>query len=571
MQTPTEFLISLAARHRGLLLARAALALVGSLVSLVYPWLAGGIAGELLGQGSPAFELQFAFSGLVVLVLVQTGLALLEQWVSARSFTEASFELRTQVYDHLQSLALEQHQATTRGEAMTLLERDTSQAVGFITSTLVGVLPALATLLGAVGMMIYLEPSYGLVTTAVVPLYVIVLRVVRRRLRPLSTGFSTAWARTNTVANEQLSMLPIIKAFGREVDMSERFRSHDSESQGLGRRLYFVTGAIGPASQFVAGVGVVLLLWALSGRVLQGTLAPSEFLVFFMYAFVFTRPLSTLVGVYGATNLTWGSATRIVELLNQPRESAAGGPLRGFERCLCFEHVDFAYPGRPALLRDFSLELMRGTVTAVLGPNGVGKSTLLKLLLGFLVPTRGTLRVDDQDYAQISKSELRQLFAVVPQEMMLLSGSIQENIALGSRAATPELVVRAARLAHADEFIRTLPEGYATRVGEGGILLSGGQRQRIALARALVKEAPVLVLDEATAMLDTATETAFFEACREVFAGRTVIVVGHHLQDLGFADQVVHLDTAGGVRIEREPSRDRGRPVTQEKRVQGGA
>lgn len=572
MRTPTEFLSSLVVRHRGLLFTHAGLALVGSLLSLVYPWLAGGIASELLGQASTAPRLPFAFAGLSLLVLAQSGLALAERWVWARSYTQAAFELRTRVYDHLQSLGLEQHQAATRGDAMTLLERDTQELAGFITGTLVGVIPALATLVGAVGMMVYLEPQYGLVTTAVVPLYVIALRIARRRLRPLSSAFSRAWAVANTVANEQLAMLPIIKAFGREQDMSQRLRSHESETRELGRRLYFATGAVGPVSQLVAGVGVVLLLWMLSGRVLDGTLSASEFLVFFMYAFVFTRPLSTLAGAYGATNRTWGSAARLVDLLNQPRESdPGGGPVQSFERGLSFDHVTFAYAGRPTLLHDFSLELPRGSVTAVVGPNGVGKSTLLKLLLGFVTPTQGHLRVDGQSYTAIAKNELRRLFAVVPQEMMLLSGTIRENIALGSRDATRELVERAAQLAHADEFIGELPEGYETRVGEGGLLLSGGQRQRIALGRALIKGAPVLVLDEATAMLDTATETAFFDACREVFADKTVIVVGHHLQDLGFADQVVYLDAEGKVRIERAVGR-RSKPASDPgKRVQGGA
>jgi ABC-type multidrug transport system fused ATPase/permease subunit len=386
--------------------------------------------------------------------------------------------------------------------------------------------------------------------------YIIALRLARRRFRQLSSAVSEAWSKANAMANEQLAMLPVIKAFGREADMSQRFRRYEGDSQRLAGRLYFASGATGPVSQLVAGVGAVLLLWLMSGLVLEGTLSASEYLVFFMYAFVFTGPLSTLVGVYGAVNLTWGSTTRLVELLNQPLESAAGVPVRSFERRLRIEGVDFAYPGRPALLCDFSLELTRGKVTVVLGPNGVGKSTLLKLLLGFMAPTRGKLSVDDQDYAEIARGELRKLFAVVPQEMMLLSGSIEENIALGSADATRERVLAAARLAHADEFVRELPEGYDTLVGEGGILLSGGQRQRIALARALVKQAPVLILDEATAMLDRATEAAFFDTCRQAFARRTVIVVGHHITDLSFADQVVHLETAGSARIEQASSRE---------------
>lgn len=554
--TPVEFLRSTVARHHRLLLTNSALALLGSLFGLAYPWFAGSIAQRLLGQPSPALELSVAFSGLVGLLVLQSATGLAEQWVWARSFTSASFELRTRVYDHLQWLALEQHQTRTRGESMTLIERDTESVVSFISGTLVGVIPALATLVGAVGMMVYIEPRFGLVTTLAVPAYIILLRLARRRLRNLSTTLATAWSKANAVANEQLGMLPVIKAFGREADMSQRFRRYDRESHRLLDRMFFATGATGPLSRLVAGVGVALLLWLMSSLVLEGALSPPEYLVFFMYAFVFTGPLSTLAGVYGSINQCWGCATRLVELLNQPLESTAGVPVRGFEARLSIQGVDFAYPGRPAVLCDFSLELPRGQVTVVLGPNGVGKSTLLKLLLGFVEPVRGKLRVDDQDYAEIARGELRRLFAVVSQEMMLLSGSIEENIALGSPDATRERVLAAARLAHADDFVQELPQGYDTLVGEGGIFLSGGQRQRIALARALVKQAPVLILDEATAMLDKATEAAFFDTCRQAFAERTVIVVGHHLSDLSFADQVVHLEVGGAVRVERVSSRE---------------
>lgn len=551
MQTPAQFLTNSAGRHRMPLLVRSALSLIGSVSSLVYPWLAGSVASNLLGSGGGNLALSTAFAGMLLLAVFQAALATTDQWVWARVYAQARFDLRTRLYDHLQRLELEQHHARTRGEAMTLIERDAESIAAFVTGTLVSVVPALVTLAGSAALMIWLQPSYGLMALLVVPAYVAGLRLARRRLRRLSGRLARAWARANQVADEQLALLPVIKAFGREADMSERFRARDEETRELGRGLFFASGALSPISKLVAAVGVLMVLWSMSGLVLAHELPASEFLVFFMYAFLFTGPLGTLAGVYGAVNSNWGSAGRLVEVLSEPIESDEGAAVERFELGVFLQQIEFAYPGRPAVLRDLSLELPYGEVTVILGPNGAGKSTLLKLLLGYITPASGRVRVDAQNADEIARSSLRRLFALVPQEMMLLAGSIHDNIALGLARATREDVVAAAKLAHAHQFIEALPDGYDTVIGEAGVFLSGGQRQRLALARALIKRAPVLLLDEATAMFDKETEREFFRACRDAFAGRTVIVVGHHLGDLSFAHRVVEMQDGRVVSVQR--------------------
>lgn len=539
--TPGEFLVGTARRHSLPLAVRSGLSLLGSVTSLAYPWLAGSVAANLLGTGKANVALSTAFAGMLLLAVFQAAVTTTDQWVWARVYSDARFELRTQLYDHLQGLALERHHRRTRGEAMTLLDRDAETIVSFVTGTLVSVVPALVTLVGAALMMLWLEWSYGLMALLALPAYVVGLRLAKRRLRRSSSALARAWARANRVADEQLALLPVIKAFGREADMSERFRSSDAHTRDLGRGLYFATGALTPVSKLIAAVGVLAVLWSMSGLVRAGELSAPQFLVFFMYAFLFTGPLGTLAGVYGAVNSNWGSAARLVEVLAEPVESDHGDSVHAFERGIFLEQIEFAYPGRPAIFRDLSLAIPHGETTAVVGPNGAGKSTLLKLLLGYITPAAGYLRVDQQDVGNVARGRLRRLFALVPQEMLLLSGSIHDNIALGLSGATRENVVRAAKLAHAHEFIEALPEQYDTLIGEAGVFLSGGQRQRLALARALIKQAPVLILDEATAMFDKETEREFFRSCRDAFAGRTVVVVGHHLGDLSFAHQVVEM------------------------------
>jgi ABC-type multidrug transport system fused ATPase/permease subunit len=287
---------------------------------------------------------------------------------------------------------------------------------------------------------------------------------------------------------------------------------------------------------------VLLLLWALSDQVVGGALSAADFLMFFMYAFVFVRPLAMLVGVYGAVNRMWGSALRVAHTFAEPLESRAGQELGSFVDKIRVEGLRFAYPGRRQLLKSVDFELAKGQIILLVGANGAGKSTLLRLLFKFLEPQAGSIKIDGRDYAELSAASVRRLFSLVPQETLLLSGSIYDNIALHAPDATTERVARAAKLASADEFIDQLPEGYQTRVGEGGILLSGGQRQRIALARALLQDAPILILDEATSMLDRETEARFWESCQRALTARTALIIGHHLSSLPFPHKVVRID-----------------------------
>lgn len=523
------------------------LALVGSLATLAVPWLAGNFLAGIIGESPINLE-----TTLWLLVIALFGLTALNVVVAILSEVAAGrilAGLRRETYDRLQAMPIAFHDDNRSGELLALMTYEVDNLSGFLTSTLATLPSMLITATGAVILLFLLDPTMAMVVPIMVPAFYLTMKLLGRRMRMLAQRVREAEIRLMWMGERDLEMLTAIKSFAVESEHRHHYHAAIETSRSLSLSQTRSVAFIGPMVSLVAGLAAIAILLIGSERIADGTRSPGELFSFLLYAALLTRPVGRLADTYGAFQRARGTMAQLAAVFAKPLEPgyAASGKVGRAQGAIAFEQVSFGYPSRGAVLEGFNLAIAPGEIVALTGANGIGKSTLIRLLLRFYDPHSGRITLDGTDITQLQVQDLRRQFGYVPQRALLFHGTIRDNIAFGIDDPDPGAIEHAVRLSQAWEFIQHLPDGLATQIGDNGIRLSGGQRQRIALARALFRDPPIYIFDEATSMYDLEGEAAFVEACIEGMKGRTVIIITHRPASLALADRVIRIDQGGAV------------------------
>jgi ABC-type multidrug transport system fused ATPase/permease subunit len=539
-------LFHFAAAYRSQLIVLVGLTMLSSLIMLVIPWLAGRMLGGIMLRQASANDLMAL---LLAALIILAALAAVTSYLSRATAMRLLADLRVRIYAHLQDLPLGFHHDRRQGDLLALGTFEVARLGQFLTGTLVSLPSRVLTTAGAVILMYRIDPHLALLVPALIPAFYLILKIVGRRLRWLAVSAQQAEANVIATMERNLTMLPAIKSFAREAAQTEDYRRGVERSLKISIQEARINAVLEPLVGLIAASGAVLLLHTAGQNVKTGAMTSVELFSFLFYAALLTRPVGALAHIYGEVQSARGTLGRLQSVLGEDVEPGYAGTvsLPGARGDLSFASVSFSYPGRDQILRDVNLQISAGEKVALVGGNGAGKTTLVNLLLRFCDPDQGSIRLDGQDIAETQVQDLRRRIGVVPQRPSLFNDTIRANIAFGLEHAEQDQIVAAAKLAQAHNFISALPEGYDTQIGDHGVRLSGGQQQRLSLARALVKNPPILVFDEATSMFDLEGERAFLEASERALEGRTVILITHRPASLAIADRIISVE-GGSVR-----------------------
>ena len=496
----------------------------------------GGATGALVGWAVGATVLIFLLGWAVGLASVYAGISLGQRMV---------YDLAADLFARLQQLSLRFHTSKSVGDNIRRVTADCICISTIVKDALLPVISSAITVCAMVLVLWRLDPWLTLLAVAVVPYMIIVLRLYAGPMLERSYEQQQVESKIYEVVEQTFVAIPIVQAFSREELNDRRFRSVTAETITATLSLTNLQLRFKILMGLSTAIGTALILWFGTQHALAGAISIGSILVFLSYLAALYDPLASVMYTSSIIQGAAGSARRVRQVLEsevEVRDKPGARTVPRLRGALKFDNVSFSYDGERSALRDIALEISPGETIALVGPTGAGKSTLASLVPRFFDPSAGVVSIDGYDLRDLRIKELRQQVALVLQEPFLFPLSIAENIAYGKRAATFSQIEAAARVARADEFIRRLPDGYRTIVGERGVTLSGGERQRLSIARALLKDAPLLILDEPTSALDSETERLFVDALRTLCEGRTTIIIAHRLSTIHHANRIVVLD-----------------------------
>jgi ATP-binding cassette subfamily B protein len=506
----------------------------------IHGWLSPFIL-KLAGHDKLAI-LSFAAMAVLAIAVIDAICTYTDKYVTTSVGQWVMHDLRRMLYHHIQRLSLAYHDSKQTGDLISRATNDIDAIQTFITSGLLGALVNCLTLFGMVGVMLYLNWRFTLIALSIAPVLFVVVYSYTRRIKKASRAVRKKEGEMVSVMQEVLSSIRVVKAFAREEYEERRLEEESLESVEIAMRARSLKAKLSPLVGLIVAVGTAMVLWFGGRMALSGPgLSAGSLVVFIMYLTKMYKPmqeLSKMTDTYSKASIGYERIQEVIDTDGEIKDLPGARPARRFKGNIEFDKVNFAYyPDRP-ILRDLSFKIEAGQVAALVGPTGAGKSTIISLISRFYDPISGVVKIDGQDIRGFQQKSLRQQMSFVLQETLLFHGTIWYNIAYGKPDATRREILRAAEMANAQEFIDQLPEGYNTMVGERGVTLSGGQRQRIAIARAIIRNTPILILDEPSSGLDAVSEKLVFEALDRLMEGRTSIVIAHRLSTIRRANVI---------------------------------
>jgi len=551
-----ERLLGYLGAQRKLLALVLILTVAGTLLSLAGPIIMGVAIDQYIIPGN--------LGGLLGVSLILAGIYLLgsaldvvANWIMATVSQRSLKDLRRDLFEHTQTLSLSYFDRTSAGDVMSRLTNDVDAIGALLAQNVTDLVRSLLTLVGIVVVMFILNPWLAAASLLVFPFMIGLVALVGRRTRIRFRSLQTKMGVLNGVMQETITGQRIVIGFNQQPSAVKNFRKVNQEVKVLGIKAEIYALFVPPMMSILSNANIAILAGVGSWMALQGLATVGIISVFISYSRKFADPLRQFANLYNSIQSALAGAERIFEVLDTPPETQdkpGAVPVKTFEGKVAFKEVDFGYvPGVP-VLKDVSLEARPGQTIALVGPTGAGKTTIVNVLTRFYDVQDGSISIDGYDITEIRKDDLRRQLGIVLQDVFLFSGTVMDNIRYGRLDASDEECVQAAKLANADGFIRRLPKGYGTMVSERGSNLSQGQRQLLSIARAIIANPSILVLDEATSSVDTRTEKQIQEALLRLMEGRTSFVIAHRLSTIRNADLVLVIND--GEIIERGTHRE---------------
>ncbi|NEN85580.1 ABC transporter ATP-binding protein [Paenibacillus elgii] len=535
------------------LLAVFAAAIVSTIFSIYSPKLMGNATTKLFEglmqkmKGVPGAHIDFGYVHyilliLVVLYIISAAFTYVQQYLMAGVAQKTVYDLRKEVNEKLARLPLKFFDSRTNGEILSRVVNDVDNISSTLQQSLTQLITSVITLVGVIVMMLTISPIMTLIVFLTLPLSLIVTKAVASRSQGYFKEQQKALGELNGHVEEMYTGHKIVKAFGRERQSVDTFNGINGKLYESGWKAQFISGIIMPMMSFIGNVGYVLVSVVGGLLVTKRSIEIGDIQAFIQYSRQFFMPITQLATIANVIQSTIASAERVFELLDEPEEDpehAEGKRLGAAKGEVRFEGVRFGYKPDDVLIDNMNIDVKPGQTIAIVGPTGAGKTTLINLLMRFYEVGNGRITVDGTDITEMKRGDLRSLFGMVLQDTWLFNGTIRDNIAYGREGASEDEIVQAARAAHADHFIRTLPDGYNTVLNEEASNISQGQKQLLTIARAILADPAILILDEATSSVDTRTEVHIQKAMNELMKGRTSFVIAHRLSTIREADLIL--------------------------------